>query len=173
MSDITAIAEVSGSLGFIAALRKRLADLNMTYATLDAICGFTPGYASKILCEEPADTQANAQTNAPRTTQRWFGPMSFEAVLGGTALKIVLVNDPKQLARIQSSHHFIARKKPMPISATHPYIVQRKTRENMRQMGQLGGVARAQKLTPQARTDSARKAAKARWSKPKVVEVVS
>jgi hypothetical protein len=41
----------------------------------------------------------------------------------------------------------------------------------VRRIARQGGEARAQKLTPAQRTRSARKAAKARWRKPKVVEI--
>jgi hypothetical protein len=56
------------------------------------------------------------------------------------------------------------------ICETHPRMAKGKKREELtyaQQFARKGGKARAQKLTPEQRRESARKAAKARWAKRK------
>jgi hypothetical protein len=147
------VATAGNYLGLIAALRARIAELGISYATLDAIAGWTDTYATKLLAEEP---------------QKYFGPMSFDAMLGSLGIKIALVEDPAKLEKVKKNRDFVPRQLALPTTGKHAYVVQRKTRENMREMSREAARARMEKIPPRKRSALARKAAKARWRKPRV-----
>ena len=145
------IAVVSDYLSLIAAFRRRIAELGITYESLDALAGWTESYASKLLASEPA---------------KGLGPMSFDAILGAMAVKLVMVDDPEARTRIETRRAFIKRKiAPMRNPVPHEHVVRRDTHEFMRQMGIASGIARRQNMPLRKRVAGARKAAKARWSK--------
>lgn len=157
------IAVFDDTLGFLAAFRLRLAQLGMTCETLDAIAGWAVGKSGKILGEEPPETQANAKRNS----QRWIGPESLDILMRATATKMALIEDPEATEKLKKSTRFVPRKRPMHANGKQPYIVHRQTRVKMQQIAPLGGLARAQKLTPARRRKIARLGAKARWCKPR------
>jgi hypothetical protein len=146
------IAECRDYLSFIQGLRARLAELKMTYETLDVIAGWTDTYSTKLLAPEPT---------------KHFGPMSFDAVLGSTAVKILLIEDPVALKRILNNRHYTKRKMPdlpsMRPVGKHGHVVHRITHENMKQLSFLGNQARMLKLSPKRRRALARRAARVRW----------
>jgi len=151
------IATAGNYLQLIAAFRARLVELGLNYETVDELSGWTTRYCSKLLAEEPA---------------RNLGPMSLDAILGATGLKIALVEDPEKLEKIKRHRDFRPRKYAVRARGKHAgYIVRRDTLEHMRRMGIEGGRARAEKLSERKRSAIARKAAKARWRKPRLVEV--
>jgi hypothetical protein len=55
--------------------------------TLDEVCGFCDRYSSKLLGLHP---------------NRILGRISFAALLGGLAVKLILVHDPEQLRRVRA-----------------------------------------------------------------------
>jgi hypothetical protein len=129
------VATAGNYLQLIAGFRARLAELEISYATLDALAGWTETYATKLLAEEP---------------ERHMGAMAFDAMLGATGLKIALIEDPERLEKVRRHRDFTPRKSRMRATVKHgPYVVQRRTREDMRQMGLEGGRARAAKLSPE------------------------
>lgn len=145
------VATFENYLGLVAALRSRLTELGISYSTLDELAGWTDTYATKLLGEEPI---------------KHFGPMSLDAVLGALALKGALIEDEAALERVKRHRDFVPRQRPPRLaiaSGKQAYIVQRKTREQMRQMAVLGGLARAQKLSPAKRKKIAKKAARTRY----------
>jgi hypothetical protein len=152
------LATVTNYLGLIAALRARIAELGINYATVDVIAGWTDGYASKLLSPEPTPGSK---------TKRAMGPMAFDAALGALAVKLQVVSDAEQLRHIKRNHYFVHRVQAAPMHPTgkHDYVVLRKTNEMMRHMSSLGNAARSQKLSPARRQAIARKAARARWRK--------
>jgi hypothetical protein len=154
------LATVNNYLGLIAALRTRIAELDISYATVDTIAGWTDGYASKVLAPEPS---------VGSKSKRAMGPMSFDVMLGTLAIKLAVLPDPEQLRHIKANRYFVHREQAPPLLAStkHDYIVQRKTLEMMRQMAPNGGRARAARLTPLQRSRIARKAARARWAQSK------
>jgi hypothetical protein len=148
-------------LGFISALRARVAELGISYSTIDQIAGWTDTYATKLLAEEPA---------------RFIGPMSFDAILGALGLKFALIEDPERLEKAKRHRDFVTRRHRLPTvkhgTVKHGgYVVQRRTREDMRLMGLEGGRKRAEKLSAAKLKAIARKAARARWRRPRVVEI--
>jgi len=116
------VATAGNYLQLIAGFRARLAELEISYAT-------------KLLAEEP---------------ERHMGAMAFDAMLGATGLKIALIEDPERLEKVRRHRDFTPRKSRMRATVKHgPDVVQRRTREDMRQMGLEGGRARAAKLSPE------------------------
>jgi hypothetical protein len=157
LTELRPIAIATDYLTLVAALRKRVAELGINYETVDALAGWTDSYASKVLATEPL---------------KRMGQMSLDAIIGALGVKLIVVEDPEQTAVITSRPAFQKRKvaRPMLSSAWHDHIVHRKTRQDMRNMGVRGGLARA-KIPPRKRIQLARRAARIRWSKPRIVEI--
>jgi hypothetical protein len=108
--------------------------------------------STKLLAAEPA---------------RHLGAMSFDAILGATAVKLVVVEDAEALERLRKHRDFVPRKLQMQmhIRDKDQYIVRRDTRSHMRKMAWLAIVAR-KKIPPRKRRAIALKASEARWRKP-------
>jgi hypothetical protein len=152
-----------------AAFRQRLTgELGLTYDTMDALAGWGSTYATKLLSPEPSRSK---DANGWRPTARALGPMSFDALLGLACVKLVLVEDPAALARLQRHRDFMPRKRPVQTDGSQAYVVHRVTREHMRQIGRLGGASRWAKVSAKRRSSIARAAARARWARPKSVAV--
>ena len=66
--------------------RRRVAQLNISLETLDAIAGLPTRYSSKVLGLQPT---------------RRFGQISFEALLGALGLMLIAIEDAEALARVQ------------------------------------------------------------------------
>lgn len=163
------VGTADNSLGLIAALRERLTgDLGLSYATIDALAGWGETYATKVLGPEPFVPK---DANGWRPTARSLGPLSLDILLGVACVRLMLVEDPAALERLRRHRDYVRRRRPVRSRGAHDYIVRRDTREHMRQMGRLGGLATAAKLSAKRRTALARKAAKARWHKPRITEV--
>jgi hypothetical protein len=76
-------------LGLVAAFRARVAELGISYETLDELAGYRARYSSKVLAEEP---------------QRHLGVMAFDAMLGALVLKIAVIPDPDRTAFRSAGH---------------------------------------------------------------------
>src|ERR1700704_4485152 len=137
-------------------LRDRAEELNVSRTTLDEAAGFTPGHASKLL--------------APRPLKK-LGATTLGLMLQVMGLKLVVVEDVEALERISAK--LIPREVPANVlslswgRAKHLLVSKRWVKKN----GRKGGEQRAKNLSPRRRRAIARKAAKARWSKPRLVEV--
>lgn len=70
----------------LALARARMAALNITFETLDAVAGTQPGYSAKILGPHPS---------------RKLGHMSFAAIFGALGVEIRAYEDRAALARIR------------------------------------------------------------------------
>lgn len=144
------VATFDNYLGLVAAVRARLLELDISFETLDEIAGLPLRYASKLLSEEPL---------------KHFGPMSFDSVIGSIGVKVAFIHDDTAMDRLRRSRYFVPKKRApnrVPADGKQGYVVRRTTRENMRQIAALGGLARAQRLTPAKRRRIAQKAARAR-----------
>jgi hypothetical protein len=144
-----------------AAFRQRLTgELGLSYMVMDALAGWAPSYASKLLSPEPSRSK---DANGWQPTARALGPMSLDVLLNLACVKIQLVEDTAALERLQRHRDYVPRKRPVRRDGTHEYVVHRVTREFMRQIGRSGNVARWAKVSAKRRTSIARKAANARW----------
>jgi hypothetical protein len=79
-------AEIRTYADLVRALRARKEQLDLSYVTIEAVGGLTPGYASKLL--------------SPRAS-KGFGEVSLALVLQVLGLKLLLVEDEEGLARIR------------------------------------------------------------------------
>jgi hypothetical protein len=140
-------------------LRERADELNVSRTTLDEAAGLTAGHASKLL--------------APRPLKK-LGNLTLGLLLQTMGLKLVVVEDPEALERIRAK--LIPREVPANVLSL-PWAVRHGAKHFLvskrwvRKIGRKGGEQRAKNLSPRRRSAIARKAAKARWSKPKLVEV--
>jgi hypothetical protein len=138
-------------------LRARVEQLDCSRECLDRISGLTPGHSSKLLSPIPL---------------KGIGSTTLPLLLGGTGVMLVPVEDPEAMRRIsrmleKREVKVSGRSVPWGRKGTHTVVSKRFVKRIARE----GGHARAEALTPAQRRASARKAAKARWRKPRVVEI--
>jgi hypothetical protein len=77
-----------------AALRMRAAQIGVTRIELDEISGVPAGYAAKLLAAEPIKN---------------LGVKSLGPLLGALAIRLAVIEDPEQLARIAGRIHHRSR----------------------------------------------------------------
>jgi hypothetical protein len=144
---MTAIPHYNALLRFA---RARLHELHMTYETLDAVAGWAPGLAAKVL----------ASSSFSR-----LGPEPMFLMMNALGCELVVQENPEMLARILSRTRYSKRKVPANKSPWHRTAKKLQfTPDELRINGRNGGIARAKKLTPKRRTAIARVAVKARWA---------
>ena len=138
------VGEFDAYPGLLAALRARIAELDISGERLDELAGLPRGYFQKLVGTRP---------------KKRLGLRSLGDVFGALAIKAVLVEDPAALAKVSS--RLVKRRQVVPSAAVHIEISHR----FLRKIGAFGGKARAAKLTPRQRSMLARKMARARWAK--------
>lgn len=130
----------------IAAIRTRVAELNVAHSTVDAVAGLPSGYTGKLLCDPPV---------------RGIGRIAFGPLLGSLGMKLIAVEDPEALARVRQ--RLEPRKQPRHQrphrAAERPGIVRRRLAE----LGSKGGRAFFATRTPEQIKQHQSAAAKARW----------
>jgi hypothetical protein len=138
------------------AARTRITELGITYETVDEIAGFPARYTGKLLAEPP---------------MRNLSLDSMFALLGAIALTPQLEHDEKRLEKLQKRMQWAQRRREGPqykprmlAAAKHKPVTIYFTTDFMAQLGAMGGVARAKKLTSARRKSIARKAALVRWA---------
>jgi hypothetical protein len=137
-------------------LRARKDELDLSCQTIDRASGLTGGHGSKLLAPQPLK-RANWET------------LSF--LLPALGLRLAVLEDPdaiKQLKKFPTRQvKTPGRSLPWGRSGKQTVVSLR----FVKRIARAGGEARAQKLSARQRTTIARKAARKRWSKPRVVEV--
>jgi hypothetical protein len=88
------IATVVDYSGFVSAIRSWIAQVGVSYETVEHVSGIQPGYLTKLICSTPT---------------RSFSRVSLGATLGALCLRLQLVVDEERLAQMQP--RFTARKK--------------------------------------------------------------
>jgi hypothetical protein len=141
------------------ALRNRRDELQVSHTTIDDVSGLSSGYSSKVLCDPPI---------------KGLGPVSLGPMLGVLGIKILLVEDYEMLLRVQKQFTkrivtgaavtMMAR---MRANGTQNVV----TANFLRRIAGRGGDMRAYKLSRRKQSAIARKAARARWHKPRVVAI--
>jgi hypothetical protein len=140
-----ALARIEHSEALLAAIRRRVDELQITHEIIDHRSGFQSGYSSKLLSDPP---------------QRRLGHFSLFVLLQTLGLDMVLVENPQALENLKNPMH--KRRQAWMLRA--PSIVHL-TPDFLRLIGTKGGRARAQKLSEKRRSEISRQAAMARWSK--------
>lgn len=125
----------------------RIEDLDVTRLSIDKAGKFTPGHSSKLLCNPPI---------------KLLGKESLGKMLKATGMALVLVIDDERFAPVKVKLE--KRKRP----SVHPKgSIVRPTWLFTRSKSLKMQVLRNQALSPRQRKMIAKRAARARWRKPK------
>lgn len=81
-------------------LRGRVRELDVSFATVDATAGLPERYVQKLMGVSPS---------------KCFGPISLGCVLGALGLRLIVVEDPEQLAKVRD--RLVPREAPLPASS--------------------------------------------------------
>jgi hypothetical protein len=138
------VGEFDAYPGLLAALRARIAELNVAGERLDELAGLPRGYFQKLIGTRP---------------KKRLGMQSLGDVFGALAIKAVLIEDEAALARIAS--RLIKRKYVVRDRVTHLEFSHR----FMRKIGAKGKQSRFAAMTPRQRRALGRKLANQRWHK--------
>jgi hypothetical protein len=145
------VATVRHYAELLQTIRDRVAELEITHETLDAVAGLQSGYASKLLSNPPI---------------KRMGAFTQFIVLQALGMKLQAIEDPEQLARVQS--RLVKRevpRRPLPGKGRHTAIKYEIGPDLLRLMQIRGGRNRMAKMTPKQRSAFGRKAARARWDR--------
>jgi hypothetical protein len=141
------LATVTDYNGLIEALKARQAEIGITNATLEALTGLQPGYVGTLFGSSRG---------------RSLGGTSFGLLLGGLAVKMIIVVDLDAARRMEK--RWEQRERPLMLNgAQHKLIEIKFTRRHMKKIAKKSRAARMEKMTPAQRRRVARKAAKSRW----------
>jgi hypothetical protein len=152
----------------IAAYQARIQELQLTYATVDAISGLPDGYTAKLMAK-----------------MKGLGEKAIEGLNGALGVGFVVAVDREQCAKVET--RWVRRKRPFyalerggqacraSIKTTVQIMPelqgQLEKREYMKRIGKLGaskgGKRRAKTMGKRARQRAAQHAARMRWSKSK------
>jgi hypothetical protein len=138
------------------ALRDRREQLNIAFTTLDRAAYLTSGHASKIL-------------SPSRLKRATFETLDF--LLPALGVKLALIEDSESLERLKKFPTREAKVSARCVPWGRPGTQTVVSLRFVRRIARAGGEARARALTPAQRSAIARKAAKARWRAPKVVDI--
>jgi hypothetical protein len=146
------LAEATNYDSLIAAFRNRVAELQVAGETIDEVAGLPARYSAKLL----GPTQV-----------RKIGAISLGPLLGALALKLVIVEDENALRQYGPR---LKRRNPNLVRKHNSVVHVTRTRREFREMGKIGGPLSRKYMSKERASEIGRKAAKARWSKPKIVE---
>lgn len=124
----------------------RVEDLNVTRLAIDEAGGFTGGHSAKLLCNPPIKN---------------IGKVSLGKLLKATGMALVMVVDDERFAPVRAE--MAQRKRPVhPNGSIHKpaWLITREASQKMQ-------VLRNKKLSPRQRKLIAKRAAKARWNRPR------
>jgi hypothetical protein len=142
------------------AMRAQVANLNINYATLDDLAGYTSTYSTKILAELPA---------------RHFTPQSLDAYLGALCIDLIAVHNPEKFAKLQEKYgnKLEQRQSPSlkPKRMRGNTVVIRFSQRRLKNMQRKGGRNSRKYLTPEAASELGKRASMARWHASESVEV--
>lgn len=136
---------------FHAAMRRRVAELNISHLRLDDLVGLPAGYSGKLL--GPAQVKN-------------FGPLSFILMPKGLGLSLALVEDPAALERVRGRYGPLRRRRarygnqPRPLGKQ---IIDRVRPSIIHELCSKAGKAAQKARTPEERSRIGRKGARARW----------
>ncbi len=136
------------------AFRERAEELKIPREVLDELTGLPKGYSGKVLANPPA---------------KGLGHVSFWTLLGALGLAVMLVEDERRMVRVNAT---AKRQGSYPEKRNWRNAKALRIIEEMnRKSGKIGQKARMKATTKKQRSRWARKAAKARWRKPRIEEI--
>jgi hypothetical protein len=139
------LADVSSYEQMLAALRARVAELQISGARFDEYVGLPRGYLSKLVGANPV---------------RKLGMTSFAPVLAGLGLRLLVIEDPDATDRLKN--RLLPRNENY-VRGGVTYLAL--TTRFMQKIGRKGAQARVDNSTKEQRREWARRAAIARWRK--------
>jgi hypothetical protein len=142
--------------GFMDALRARVVELEVAGETVDEVAGLPLRYTSKLLAPVPIKA---------------LGPISMGPMLGALGLVVIVAEDTEGIQKLRP--RLTRRKYRRHADAAMP-TKRRRKKSAFHGNSEWGRVMRARsilKQSPEQRKRAASRAAKARWRKPRVVEV--
>jgi hypothetical protein len=147
------LAEIFSYDDLVAALRARATDRQIALSAEEnaAVAGLASGYIGKLIGVNPT---------------RHISMVSLGALLGLTGSKLLLVAD-KEAEQKFGPRLKIRNKNLVRGTTTYFVLTERKLRKNQ----EKGRKSRWSKLTKEERSEIMRGVVRARWSKPRVVEV--
>lgn len=146
------LGEFNSYAGLQEIMRTRADQLQITREQIDEISGLQNGYASKVLAPNPI---------------KKLGATSMPLMLPALGMKLMAVEDPEALKRITRR----GLKREVASSQVSAAVQFKLTYRFLRKIAKKGGENSRKFLTRRRRRQLARKAARARWSKPTLVEV--
>ena len=126
------LADVSSYDEMLAVLRSRINELQINGERFDEYAGLPRGYLSKLVGAHPI---------------RRLGMTSFEPVLAGLGLRLLVIEDPEGTKRLKSRLKPRNNSYPRTVSTLHTL-----TDRKWSQIQKLGRAARWEKLTKQQRS---------------------
>ena len=131
----------------MAAVRNRVAELNIHGTRFDAMAGWPEGYLSKLICARPV---------------RRIGLQSMGVLLSTLGVSLQMIENPAgtELLKERLVPRNPSYVRAMPAAAGILF-----TARMLKRIRRLGGEARMAKLTPEQRSELGKKAAAARWKK--------
>jgi hypothetical protein len=138
------LGEVADYSSFLRAVRARVAELDITHETLDAVSGLQSGYTSKLLASPPI---------------RRMGPLTIFLMLQSLGMTLLLAEDKSALNVLNG--RLVPRRTPRVIRARSITL----SPDYFSRIARNGNAAKMIKFSPAKRSRIARKAARARWRK--------
>ena len=163
MTDVTIVNDSPRQLGVVrsyadlhAVLRERAEALDVSRESIDYASGLQNGYSSKIL--------------SPRPPKR-LGPLSMGLMLETLGVALIAIVDPDAVER--TTRKLPKREVSVPMQAVKSGRGKSRlvSRRFLRKIAKAGGIARMASMSAKQRSKHGRKAAKARWAKPTLVEI--
>lgn len=145
------LAEATDYDGLIAAIRNRAAELQVAGETLDEIVGLPNRYCAKLIGPKPI---------------RRLGAISLGPILGALALKLIVVEDSEALRRVAGR---LRKRDSRRVRNSVVHVT--RTKREFQKMGRIGGPLSRTYMSKERASEIGRKAAQARWSKPRVAQV--
>jgi hypothetical protein len=145
------LAEATDYDGLIAAIRNRAAELQVAGETLDEISGLPNRYCAKLIGPKPI---------------RRLGAISLGPSLGALALKLIVVEDSEALRRVAGR---LRKRDSRRVRNSVVHVT--RTKREFQKMGRIGGPLSRTYMSKERASEIGRKAAQARWSKPRVAQV--
>jgi hypothetical protein len=138
------LAEFTDYDGMLAAVRSRVAELQVNGERFDEYAGLPKGYLSKLIGVRPS---------------RGLGKLSLGLVMNGLGMSLLAIENQEATARLKNR---LPPRNPSYVRSAPSIIL---TVRFFQKIGRLGAQARIDNSTKAQRREWARKAARARWQK--------
>jgi hypothetical protein len=143
------VATVSDHNQMLVAIRRRIEELELSHETVEFLAGLQSGYLTKVIADPPP---------------KRMSPFTQFLILQAFGLNVQLVENPQLIEKLKGRWTTRKLRKSMRTAVSIDRVIHLPP-DFMRRISRMGCEARMQKLTPARRSELARHAATARWSK--------